>query len=132
MVVAVGSFNYVIYQFLEVQSQIIIFYCLTIGLPLLVNACQFQQDPVTVLGLEKKEYSTCQQVIIRLLVLVMTPLIPGVLLYRKRLCRAKIEECQEKAFVVDMRIAENKEKINCLQGQNEAKENQTEEIIEQH
>ena len=66
-----------------------------------------------------------------MLVLVMTPLIPGVLLYRKRLCRTTIEEFQEKAFVVDNRIMENKKKIGRLQEPNNgAEQNMTEDIIE--
>ena len=107
MISVIGT-TYVIMNYRNVQSQIVLAFACTIFLPFLANGLYFNKNAVMALGLEKRAYTTCQTVLIHILVTFLSPLLPAMILYRKRCCRAKIDKLDEDAFAKGQQVKENR------------------------
>jgi hypothetical protein len=117
MVLAVGS-GYILTHYEDLQSQIIVGFFCTVFLPILMNGCDFLIHPYEALGIEEKRYTKCQKIVIRVFVLLLSLLLPAILLYRKRRCRAKIDKGDENCLLIGKKIYDNKKTISDLEGQN--------------
>ena len=119
MITVIGS-TYIITNYENVQSQIVLAFACTIFLPFLANGLFFNKHAVRALGLKKRTYTTCQSILIHILVTFLSPLLPAKILYRKRCCRAKIDKLDEDAFAMSQKVKENKKTIADLEEENAA------------
>ena len=92
MVTLLGSSSYVFKHFDNILSQIVVLFAATIILPMFTNMMFFLKHPARSLGLTKLRYSTCQNIVLYILVILLSPILPALILYRKRRCRASIEK----------------------------------------
>ena len=111
LISTVGGLYYVFNNLTEIQSQIIVIWACTIGLPILMNAAYFVSQPVHALGLEGSTYTRNQKIVLRIIAFLLSPLLPAILRYRKKIWQSEIDKLADTAFNLEENNSENERSI---------------------
>ena len=112
MTALLGDPYYVFTDFENILSQIVLLFAATIILPMVINTMLFLKNPARSLGLTERRYTTFQNIVLSLLVIILSPLLPATILLRKRRCRRAIEDCERDSFSVIETIVDKENEVS--------------------